>query len=109
MEKWVKAFLQGSGMASNIDDIPDIFEGEGMIAERVQSWFKEARLEGEQRGQQIGEANVLVRQLTRRFGPLPDWAEARLRAADAGRLETWADAVLDAASLTDVLGSPGQH
>jgi hypothetical protein len=108
-----------------------------MIAERVQSWFKQARLEGlqegllegelrgeqrgilegeqrgelrgELRGQQIGEANVLVRLLTRRFGPLPDWAEARLRAADAARLETWADAVLDAASLTDVLGPPDQH
>jgi predicted transposase/invertase (TIGR01784 family) len=113
MEKWVKAFLQGNDMTSNIDSIPDIFEGEGMIAERVQSWFKQARLEGlqegELRGQQIGEANVLSRLLARRFGPLPNWAEARLRAADAGRLEKWADAVLDAASLTDVLGSPDQH
>jgi hypothetical protein len=48
--------------------------------------------------------------LARRFGPLPEWALARLRQADAAQLETWADAVLEAPSLTGVLGAaPGTH
>ena len=46
------------------------------------------------------------RQLTRRFGVLPTWAEARLQAATEQALAQWTDAVLDAARLTDVLGPP---
>ncbi|GHT83536.1 hypothetical protein AGMMS49543_11140 [Betaproteobacteria bacterium] len=63
-------------------------------------------LAGEQKGLLEGEAKVLARLLKRRFGPLPDWASARLRAADAAQLETWADVVLDAMSLVEVLGPP---
>jgi hypothetical protein len=37
---------------------------------------------------------------------LPNWALARLRQADAAQLETWADAVLEAASLAGALGAP---
>jgi predicted transposase YdaD len=87
-----------------------------MLAERVESWFKQAEqrgrlegrneglLEGRNDGLLEGEANVLARLLNRRFGPLPDWALARLHAADAAQLETWADAVLDATSLAAVVG-----
>jgi hypothetical protein len=35
--------------------------------------------------------------LIHRFGPLPEWAAARLDAAHADQLEQWADRVLDAA------------
>ncbi|GHU07092.1 hypothetical protein AGMMS50225_03460 [Betaproteobacteria bacterium] len=56
-----------------------------------------------------GEANMLARQLTRRFGPLPVWADARLRTADVAQLEVWADAVLDAASLDEVIGAPPER
>jgi hypothetical protein len=45
---------------------------------------------------------VVATQLTRRFGPLPDWATARLQAADVSQLEQWADRVLDAPSLEAV-------
>jgi hypothetical protein len=48
---------------------------------------------------------MLARQLTHRFGPLPDWAEVRLREADVVQLEAWADAVLDAESLAEVFGA----
>jgi predicted transposase/invertase (TIGR01784 family) len=65
----------------------------------------EGREEGREKGRAEGEASVLARLLARRFGPLPEWALARLHQADAAQLETWADAVLEAASLTDVLGA----
>jgi hypothetical protein len=41
---------------------------------------------------------------------LPEWARERLRRGDAAQLETWADAVLEVASLEEVLGAPpGSH
>lgn len=46
----------------------------------------------------------MQRQLTRRFGELPPEVLQRLAAADAARIEAWADRVLDAPSLEDVLG-----
>ncbi|MDR2786930.1 MAG: hypothetical protein LBD06_00975 [Candidatus Accumulibacter sp.] len=47
--------------------------------------------------------------MSRRFGPLPEWARKRLRRGDAAQLEVWADAVLEVASLEEVLGAPQAH
>ena len=58
---------------------------------------------GIQQGLQQGEATLLRRQLTRRFGPLPEWVEQRLTQADQADLERGADRVLDAPTLADVL------
>jgi predicted transposase YdaD len=118
---WVQSRLQQLAPTSKIDEINDIFEGKNMLAENFARWIDEARLEGKTEGWESGraegwaggraegEANVLARQLTRRFGPLPAWADARLRAADAAQLEVWADAVLDAASLDEVMGVPPER
>ena len=38
-----------------------------------------------------------------RFGALPAAAEARIEAADAAQLDVWADRVLTAATLDEVL------
>jgi hypothetical protein len=67
---------------------------------RVRGWE-----EGCMKGREESEA-MLARQLTRRFGPLPEWARERLRRSDAAQREAWADAVLDAASLVEVIGAP---
>jgi hypothetical protein len=123
MDDWLKASLQGRAPASTIEQIHNILEGDDMLADRVEGWFKQARqqgwnegllegelkgeLRGEQKGLLEGEAKVLARQLTRRFDPLPEWVALRLREADAGQLETWADAVLEAETLGEVFGSMG--
>ncbi|MDR1063023.1 MAG: DUF4351 domain-containing protein, partial [Azoarcus sp.] len=87
--------------------LPGYEENMMTIAERLERIGLEKGLErGRTEGRMEGEAAVLTRLLARRFGPLPEWARARLRQADAAQLETWADAVLEAASLMDVLGSP---
>ena len=52
--------------------------------------------QGLQEGFQQGEVFVLTRLLTRRFGPLPDWATERLIQASREELEQWAERVLDA-------------
>jgi len=49
-----------------------------------------------------GEGTILRRQLTRRFGPLPQDILDRIADADAAQLETRADRVIDAASLDEV-------
>jgi len=51
-----------------------------------------------------GEAEGLKRLLTRRFGPLPAWAEQRIGAAPVAQLDAWLDGVLDATSLEDLIG-----
>src|SRR5712691_1275020 len=60
---------------------------------------------GLQQGIHQGEVTVLKRLLTRRFGPLPAWAEERLEQASPQELEGWAERVLEAQRLEDVLAS----
>ena len=45
---------------------------------------------------------MLQRQLTRRFGPLPNGVLARNAATSAEEIDTWVDRVLDATSLDEV-------
>jgi hypothetical protein len=73
------------------------------LVARAQRWQEEWRQEGLQAGRQEGEAALLLRQLERRFGPLPPDVVARVRAADVDALEQCGLRVLDAASLDDVL------
>jgi len=59
---------------------------------------------GKAEGKAEGRIETLHRLLTRRFGPLPEWAADRLRAATPEQLDQWTDLVLDADSLAEVLG-----
>ena len=96
----------------------ELKEIESMLAERVVEWtktwkeqgieegrkegHKEGRKEGLKEGLKGGEIVILERLLTRRFGPLPEAIQMRLRSATTEQLEYWADQVLDAASIEDV-------
>ncbi len=53
-------------------------------------------------GESEGELKLLRKQLIRRFGTLPEWAEAKLAAADSAQLETWGERVLEAATLDEI-------
>jgi hypothetical protein len=55
-------------------------------------------------GRVEGVASVLVRQLTRKFGPLPESTQAAIRAASPAQLEVWTDRILAASSIDEVLG-----
>jgi len=76
-----------------------------LTAERVGE--RKGLEKGLQKGEQAGRQTVLRRQLARRFGPLPQWAETRIAQADADELLEWADRVLEAATLKDVLPANG--
>jgi hypothetical protein len=60
--------------------------------------------EGEVRGRAQGRAELVLKQLTLRFGPVPAAVEARIRAASIAQLDTFAERVLTARSLDEVLG-----
>jgi hypothetical protein len=75
-----------------------------MLAERVKTWTQEWKDEGLREGRREGETKFLRRLLTRRFGPLPLWAEERLGQAGETELEEWGDRVLECRSLKEVFG-----
>ena len=85
-------------------------ETETMLAERVTEWTREWKREGLvqglEQGRLEGERATVQRQLTRRFGPLPQVALERLAAADAQTLGLWAERLLDAPSLDEVFKQP---
>ena len=70
----------------------------------MQRGIQQGMQQGVQQGMQLGEALLLQRQLTRRFGELSAAQQARLAAATPAQLEIWGDRVLDAASLDEVFG-----
>jgi hypothetical protein len=58
--------------------------------------------EGE--GKTEGKANTLKRQITRRFGLLPAWAEQRIDMAPVEQLDAWLDDILDTDSVDRLIG-----
>lgn len=64
---------------------------------------EEGRGEGRAVGRAEGRATLLQHQLEHRFGPLPGNVASRLRGARSADIERWAEAVLVAASLEEVL------
>ena len=66
--------------------------------------IEKGKKEGQKEGRQEEARAILRKQLARRFGKLPTWANARLKRADTAQLEAWAEAIFDAASLEELLG-----
>lgn len=68
--------------------------------EIVETWRREAIQEGLEQG----ERNLLLRLLRRRFGAQVDGGtEQRIRLASAQQIETWAERVLSAPTLAEIL------
>ena len=75
----------------------------------VSSFERIATRRGMEKGISRGQASLLGRLLTRRFGPLPAWVETRLNEAEPPQLETWALRVLETGSLEEVFAADGGH
>jgi ribulose-5-phosphate 4-epimerase/fuculose-1-phosphate aldolase len=69
---------------------------------------QEGHDQGHREGQQEGQCKMLLRQLTRRFGVLPEAVEKRIARAEAAELQDWALRVLDARSLDEVFAPADQ-
>ena len=84
---------------TEIDAVRDLTEMQTMLAERVKTWTQPWWDEGFKKGIEQGEAAVLAKQLSKRFGPLPAWASEKLQQANREQLDVWADRIFDAESL----------
>jgi hypothetical protein len=74
-------------------------DAKSMLEERVIEWTRAWKEEGMREGQ----IALLQTQLEARFGPLPDWALARLKESTAAEIERWCLRILNQPSLQDVL------
>ena len=70
---------------------------------------EQGRLEGRAEGEATGKAKTLLRLLDRRFHGVPEGYRTQVLAADAGQLDAWIDAVLDAETLKNVFEPPTAH
>ena len=73
--------------------------------EGVEEGIKRGREEGRQEGREEGRKATLSRLLTRRFGPVPDWAAQRIQQATPTQLDAWLETILDAPTLEAVFGA----
>jgi len=75
-----------------------------VFAEGRQEGKQEGKQEGRQEGKQEGEAGLVIRQLTRRLGPLDPAAVERIRALPVPKIEALAEALLDFSERDDLDG-----
>lgn len=71
----------------------------------LKTYFERA----EARGKAEGKAELLLRQLERRFGPLPNTVSQKVRTAEPEDLDRLAEAILDATSLETLVPPPARN
>ena len=74
-----------------------------LILKQFELGKQKGRTEGRTEGRQEGRQDLLIEQLTEKFGSLPAWASQRLHSASAEDLHTWAKRVLQGMTLEDTL------
>ena len=94
--------------------ISQLVEVPSMLEQRIIRWTqdwerqgwkkgrKEGLREGRKKGLREGEAEVVLRQMESKHGPLPARAMERVRSADAEQLLVWAERILTAGSLNEI-------
>ena len=90
-ERCRREFPQETDLMSNF---ADRFRQEGL---------EQGMQQGIQQGMQRGEARLLLRQLQRKFGELPEAVQRRVEQADENTLLEWSDRVLTASWLDEVV------
>ena len=73
-----------------------------MLSERIKIWERELRAEALAEGMTAGRAEMLSRQLRRRFGDLPADADRLIASATIDQLDAYMDRLMEARSLGDV-------
>jgi hypothetical protein len=72
----------------------------------LEKGLEKGRQEGLEQGRAQGAVALLERQLTQRFGPLPQAVRRKLDKASLTQVEAWSDALVEAQSLRQVFSSP---
>ena len=110
---WLKPLLvRAQFPEQQLDEIDQLYEVEHMLAERIQAWTQQWQQQGFQQGIEQGIEQgredyarlMLQRQLTQRFGALPQPIEQRIKQAHQIQLDAWLDQVITAPSLEAIFG-----
>jgi hypothetical protein len=101
----VAAFRVGQILPKDLHDFARELgpKAEEAYVTAAQKLTEEALAKGRAEGEARGRAEVVLRQLTLRFGPLPADVAERVRGADVSLLDDYAERLLTAQSLEDVL------
>ena len=77
-------------------------KAEGLLEGKAEGLL-EGKAEGLLEGKAEGKAELLLKLLAIRFGPLPEPTRARITAATTEQIDTWAERMLTASTLDEVL------
>ncbi|ABK44496.1 putative transposase [Magnetococcus marinus MC-1] len=101
-----RVLLPRKALGQVIPELNDLQEVDAMLAETVLEWTKEWEAQGIQKGLEKGRqeeaASMLLRLLSRRFGPLPEEIQSRVTTSAVTEIEMWSDRIFDAESLESV-------
>ncbi len=86
-------------MELTVEDLMDI----PFVEEAFLKGEKEGEIKGEKKGEKKGAAEMLSYMLEVRFGPLPEWAKAKIASAEIETLENWGSRLFNASSLEEAL------
>jgi len=75
---------------------------ERFIQQGIQQGVRQGIQQGVVQGIQRGEAKMLIRQLTQRFGTLPDETRIKIESADADTLLAWSERILTAETIEEI-------
>jgi hypothetical protein len=98
-----RVFLPRRLPSVSMPPMTDLFEVQHMLNDGIETWTDQWKKEGLQEGLKQGEARILLRQLSIRFGTLPPEIREKIETADAETLLQWSERILDAESLDDVV------
>lgn len=99
-----------SGNTLEVPVVNDLVEMKMKLSQSFKVWaheyIQQGRIEGEQKGRADAATAYLQRQLTARFGALPEYAVTKIEGATEKELERWALRLLRAETLDDVFKDP---
>jgi hypothetical protein len=91
-----------------LEQYEQTFINNSQLRETIMGAFQRRLQEVETRmmkqGIEQGEAAVLIKLASKRFGELPDSAIAQFKSASSAQLESWADRLLEVGSVEELLG-----
>ncbi len=103
-------FLPSRLPGVTVNEVKKLEEVSSMMHENAIDWsaewrekgWREGEAVGRREGRREGEADLLLRQLTRLYGPLSPAVEERVRNAEADQLLEWGERLVTSRSLDEV-------
>ena len=80
----------------------DIMENQ-IIGPAIRKGLAEGLEKGRKEGLEQGEQKLLRQQMKKRFGPIPEWADAKLSSLPIDGIEALGDRIFDVSTLEDLL------